>query len=163
MLELTKLKLWTSTFSDENQDDDDDEDLEPRPLSIITRSYSAPAPVLAPAPTPPVPPPPPPPPDLIMPKPNLTLPKRGEISKPQPGYSVTPEEIQKRLYSLKKISPEDEEEVEAENPSGLADLMRKVMVNRRETGWCDSSSQSSGCISRNGGKLATVNSSWDDL
>ena len=87
---------------------------------------------------------------------------KKELSKPQPGYSVTPEEIQKRLYSLKKISPEDEEMEVEENP-GLADLMRKVMVNRRETGWCDSSSQSSGCISRNGGKLATVNSSWDDL
>ena len=135
--------------------------MEPRPISIITRSYSAPAPVSAPAPTPPVPTPPPPPPDLIMPKPMVTLSKK-ELSKPQPGYSVTPEEIQKRLYSLKKISPEDEEMEVEENP-GLADLMRKVMVNRRETGWCDSSSQSSGCISRNGGKLATVNSSWDDL
>ena len=136
--------------------------MEPRPISIIKRSYSAPAPVVVAAPTPPVPPPPPPPPDLIMPKPILTLDKK--VAKPQPGYSVTPEEIQKRLHSLKKVSPEGEEE-ESQNgsPSDLVDLMRKVMVQRRETGWCDSSSQSSGCLSRNGGKLATVNSSWDDL
>ena len=142
---------------DENHDDD--EDLEPRPISIIKRSNSAP--VTAPVPPPA---PPPPPPDLIMPKPftpNFVVKKMQEF-KPQPGYSVTPEEIQKRLHSLKKIKTvEDDPEAEGD-PDNLVDLMRKVIVQRRETtGWCDSSSNASSDCKLNG-KL-TINSSWDDL
>ena len=80
--------------------------------------------------------------------------------KPQPGYSVTPEEIQKRLQSLKKIKTEDQED--QADPADLVDLMRKVIVQRRETtGWCDSSSNASSDCRLNG-KLA-INSSWDDL
>ena len=95
-------------FSDENQEEEDD--IEPRPISIIKRSYSAP--ISAPVPPPPAPPPPPP--DLIMPKPIMQV-KKVKM-KPQPGYSVTPEEIQKRLCSLKKINVE---EIEAENVEDL--------------------------------------------
>ena len=108
------------------------------------RSLSAPVPI---------PPPPPPPPPIIVPKEHNFLVKSSQHNSvgtalPKPGFAVTSDEIKKQLLQLKKV-PEDcaSDLEETEKQKGFTNdltlILRNVIVQRRDAGWCDSSSNGS--------------------
>ena len=67
---------------------------------------------------------------------------------PKPGFAVTSDEIKKQLLQLKKV-PEDcasdleENEKQKGFTNDLTLILRNVLVQRRDAGWCDSSSNGS--------------------
>ena len=148
----SRSQMDTATpFSDDPDPYDDPDDLEPRP-NFLSRSLSAPIP----------PPPPPPPPQIAIKR----EPKVHKVYEVKPGFQVTTSELRSQLTRLKKVT------IKEETTSGgstafendLASLLKKVIVQRRESGWCESSSNaSSGRVSRNNGKMEMVSWSGDDF
>ena len=72
---------------------------------------------------------------------------KKKSSLPRIGFPVSNEEIQKQLLQLKKV-PKACIDNSAENnqkcfSNDLALMLKNVIVQRRESGWCDSSSNGS--------------------
>ncbi len=147
----------------------EDQELSPRPPVVIKRSFSAPIPI--------PPPPPPPPPPISNKVADVKQDTMTVEAAPRPSFSVTSNEIQDQLSKLKSRSkPEVEEDAKMTNnvnkKEDLTSILKRVLDQRRESGWCDysSSNASSGrgsrcslSASKNGGNLSTVSWSGDDL